>query len=62
VQVTGGGNCTLAAAQEAMGIDWMTKGEINEAIPPAYTEFIGKQLLSQISFAREQAAKERAYA
>ena len=45
-----------------MGIDWMTKGEINEAIPPAYTEFIGKQLLSQISFAREQAAKERAYA
>ena len=49
VQVTGGGNCTLAAAREAMGIDWMTKGEINEAIPPAYTEFIGKQLLAQMS-------------
>ncbi|MBT9331322.1 DNA cytosine methyltransferase [Paracidobacterium acidisoli] len=48
VQVTGGGNCTLAAASEAMGIDWMTKSEINEAIPPAYTELIGKQLLHQL--------------
>jgi DNA (cytosine-5)-methyltransferase 1 len=48
VQVTGGGNCTLAAARDAMGIDWMTKGEINEAIPPAYTEQIGRQLLSHL--------------
>lgn len=48
VQVTGGGNCSLAAAREAMGIDWMTKGEINEAIPPAYTELIGRQLLAHI--------------
>lgn len=45
VQVTGGGNCSIRAAKEAMGIDWMTKGELNEAIPPAYTEFIGRQLL-----------------
>lgn len=45
VQVTGGGNCTLAAAKSAMGIDWMTKAEINESIPPAYTEHIGRQLL-----------------
>jgi DNA (cytosine-5)-methyltransferase 1 len=49
VQVTGGGNCTLAAAREAMGIDWMTKTEINEAIPPAYTCFIGEQLLQYLS-------------
>jgi DNA (cytosine-5)-methyltransferase 1 len=48
VQVTGGGNCTLAAASQAMGIDWMTKGEINEAIPPAYTRFIGRQLLRHL--------------
>jgi DNA (cytosine-5)-methyltransferase 1 len=48
VQVTGGGNCSLAAARDAMGIDWMTKGEINEAIPPAYTELIGKQLLAHM--------------
>lgn len=41
VQVTGGGNCTIAAARSAMGIDWMTKGEINEAIPPAYARHVG---------------------
>ena len=45
VTVTGGGNCTIAAARDAMGIDWMTKREINEAIPPAYTEHIGRALL-----------------
>ena len=28
----------------AMDIDWMTLEEIAEAIPPAYTEFIGRQL------------------
>ena len=44
VQVTGGGNCTIAAASDAMGIDWMIKREINEAIPPAYTEYIGRSL------------------
>lgn len=32
----------------AMGIDWMTKREIAEAIPPAYTEWIGAQLLAHI--------------
>jgi DNA (cytosine-5)-methyltransferase 1 len=57
VQVTGGGNCTLAAAREAMGIDWMTKGEINEAIPPAYTELIGRQLMAHISAAQAKAGK-----
>lgn len=27
------------------GIDWMNRDELAEAIPPAYTEFIGKQLI-----------------
>lgn len=31
-----------------MGIDWMTREEIREAIPPAYTEFIGRQLLQHL--------------
>jgi len=27
------------------GIDWMTRSELAEAIPPAYTEFLGKQII-----------------
>ena len=50
VQVTGGGNCTMANARDAMGgLDWMrTKVELNESIPPAYTEYLGKQLLRAV--------------
>lgn len=36
-------------AQEAMGIDWMGRNELREAIPPAYTEFIGKQLMEYLN-------------
>jgi DNA (cytosine-5)-methyltransferase 1 len=33
----------------AMGIDWMTnRHELSEAIPPAYTEFIGKYLMQEV--------------
>jgi DNA (cytosine-5)-methyltransferase 1 len=31
-------------AADAMGIDWMTRAELTEAIPPAYTEFLGRQI------------------
>lgn len=33
---------------ELMGIDWMTQGELSQAIPPAYTEFIGRALLASL--------------
>lgn len=33
-----------ADASDAMGIDWMARKELKDAIPPAYTEFIGAQL------------------
>lgn len=32
---------SLAQAREAMGIDWMTRSELAEAVPPAMTEWIG---------------------
>jgi DNA (cytosine-5)-methyltransferase 1 len=35
----------LAVGQRAMEIDWMTMGELSQAIPPAYTEWTGRQLL-----------------
>ena len=35
-------------AAEAMGIDWMKREELTQAIPPAFTEFIGRQLLGVI--------------
>jgi DNA (cytosine-5)-methyltransferase 1 len=38
----------VGLARESMGIDWMRRVEINQAIPPAYTEFIGKQLLEAL--------------
>jgi DNA (cytosine-5)-methyltransferase 1 len=34
------------------GIDWMTRNELAEAIPPAYTEFIGKQLIEYLNCCR----------
>lgn len=34
--------------RDAMGIDWMSSDELSEAIPPAYTEFIGKHLIQTL--------------
>lgn len=38
----------LAVQREAMGIDWMELRELSEAIPPAYTEHIGEQLMAHL--------------
>lgn len=36
---------TLDQARAAMGIDWLEWDELKEAIPPAYTEHLGAQIL-----------------
>jgi DNA (cytosine-5)-methyltransferase 1 len=39
-------------ARKAMGIDWMVRDELREAIPPAYTQFIGRQLIELLQSQR----------
>ena len=39
---------SLKVSQLAMGIDWMEWDELKEAIPPAYTEYIGLFLLESL--------------
>jgi DNA (cytosine-5)-methyltransferase 1 len=38
----------MVLVRQLMGIDWMVWHEANQAIPPAYTEYIGAQLLAAI--------------
>lgn len=44
----GGGKATVPEMQEAMGITWTdVRKELTEAIPPAYTEWIGNRFLAR---------------
>lgn len=43
-----GYNPTIQQYRDAMGIHWMNRDELSQAIPPAYTEYIGKQLLQSM--------------
>ena len=42
---------TVAESRTALGCEWMTRREVSQAIPPAYTEWIGRQLLAAIEAA-----------
>ena len=39
----------LAEWSAALGIDWMDTDELAQAIPPAYTEHIGRELVEQLA-------------
>lgn len=43
------GDVDLDVASACLGIDWMDAREIVQAIPPAYTEYIGRQLMEYLS-------------
>lgn len=45
---------TLAEGQDAMGIDWMPWRPLTQAIPPAYSEFIGRAAIAHISLPPNQ--------
>lgn len=36
----------IAKAREVMGIDWCNREELAEAIPPSYTEYIGRKFMT----------------
>lgn len=42
-------------AKYAMGIHWMVRDELAEAIPPAYSEFIGRAAIAHLDSMREAA-------
>lgn len=39
---------SVDVAREAMGIDWMDWDELRQAVPPAYTKYIGPYMLAHI--------------
>ncbi|GAB3265239.1 DNA cytosine methyltransferase [Kineosporia babensis] len=48
----GGGKGSIAEWREAMGIDWTAnRRSLAEAIPPAYTEYIGAHLMNALTAA-----------
>lgn len=45
---------SLSVARAAMGIDWMDFEGLSQAIPPAYTEWIGRQLMAVVEYNRSR--------
>lgn len=40
---------SMEQAQQAMGVDWMDWDDLRESVPPAYTEYLGRQLIDHLA-------------
>lgn len=51
ISLTGGGirGVTQQERFDAMGIHWMSNAVLNQSIPPAFTEYLGRQLMAHIN-------------
>jgi DNA (cytosine-5)-methyltransferase 1 len=52
LESTRGYQADKAEASEALGIDWMSRDGLSQAIPPAYTEHIGSMLIDHLRAVR----------
>ena len=43
---------SIEQGRKAMDIDWMTIAELSQAIPPAYSEFLCRQIIQQLQVTR----------
>jgi len=46
-------DCRLESWREAMGINWMNKDELCQAVPPVYAEFLGRIMLERIKYSKK---------
>jgi DNA (cytosine-5)-methyltransferase 1 len=54
----GGYTPSKSVQERLMGIDWMTQHGLNQAMPPAYGEFIGKQVMEYLAYYRTNTTKD----
>ncbi len=40
----------LKEGQDAMGIGWMQWNELKEAVPPAFSEYLGRHLMTYLTY------------
>lgn len=53
---------TVGEWRDAMGINWMTRKELTQSIPPAYTEYLGRMLAPAVGLGTSGAHTQEARA